>query len=288
MEDFDFQHIKNSNPVPNVHAPLDAIRDATENAFLKQTIDKFKQISGDELSLSLIDNWRPFSKGFLAINKPNNQQIPLSMLGSGYEMIFALLLGFYLSQQSDKQLICIIDEPELHLHPSLQEKFVEVLLEFSKTAQIILTTHSPLLVKQLMINKSVAVKILRKDNGLIQSVPVSAGVLAYISSNEINYLAFNLATAEYHNELYGHIQEAQQKYLEVDMIAYLNSKGQTNTKKWNPEKNGQPLGEKDVPLQVFIRNKIHHPENVIMRSIVYSPQELRQSIDAMIHIIKNP
>ncbi|QQR61050.1 AAA family ATPase [Candidatus Uhrbacteria bacterium] len=288
MEDFDFQHIGDENSVPNVHEHLDATRDAAENAFLKQAITKFKEISGDELSLNLIDNWRPFSKGFLAVKKPNNQQVPLSMLGSGYEMIFSFLIAFYLSQQSGKQLICLIDEPELHLHPSLQEKFIEILLAFSKVAQVVLATHSPLLVKQLMTNKSVVVQILRKNSGTPQLVPISTATLPYFSSNEINYLAFNLATVEFHDELYGHIQEMQQKYLESDMIAYLNTKQQTNTKKWNQERGGQALGEKDVPLQIFIRNKIHHPENKSMQQSNFSPQELRTSIEAMIGIILNP
>lgn len=289
MEDFDFQYIdKQKQAVPNIQQLLDATRDSTSNAFLKRAVEKFKEISGSELSLSLIDNWRPFSKAFLAANKDNNQQIPLHMLGSGYEMMFSLLQAFYLSQQSGKQLICLLDEPELHLHPALQEQFVKILLELSKSSQFILSTHSPLLIKQLSVNKNVGIEILGKDQGLPRSVPMREGALPYVSSNEVNYLAFGLATTEYHDELYGHIQETQQKYTEADMSAYLNSKREKNVRKWNPEKNGTPLGDRDVPLQVFIRNKIHHPENKTMRTFSYSPTELEQSIRAMIGIIKNP
>jgi AAA15 family ATPase/GTPase len=290
MEDFDFQYIgkQKQQAMPNIQQRLDETRDITSNAFLRQAIEMFKEISGHELSLNLIENWKPFSKAFLAINKPNNQQIPLHMLGSGYEMIFSLLLAFHLSQQSRKQLICLIDEPELHLHPSLQRRFVDLLLEFSKTAQIILSTHSPLLVKQLSTNKRVGVQILGRKHDVTRSVPMAEGALPYVSSNEVNYLAFGLATAEYHDELYGHIQETQQKYAEGEMIAYLNAKGQNNVRKWNPERSGVPQGEKDVPLQVFIRNKIHHPENKTMRAPPYSLDELRQSTEAMIAILKHP
>jgi hypothetical protein len=274
--------------VPNIQQFLDATRDSTSNAFLKKAVEMFKEISGIELSLSLIENWKPFGKAFLAVSKDNNQQLPLQMLGSGYEMIFSLLLGFQLSLQGRKQLICLIDEPELHLHPSLQERFVKILLEFSKTAQIVLSTHSPLLVKQLLLNKRVGIQILGKEDGVPHSIPMVKGALPYLSSNEVNYLAFGLATAEYHDELYGYIQETQQKYAEGEMIAYLNSKGQSNVRKWNPERSGAPQGEKDVPLQVFIRNKIHHPENKTMRAPSYSPDELRQSTEAMIAILKRP
>jgi AAA15 family ATPase/GTPase len=289
MEDLDFQYIcAQKSGVPSIQKLLDPVRDSTSNAFLEQAVEKFREISGNELSLSLIDNWNPFSNAFLAVNKGNNQQIPLHMLGSGYEMIFSLLLSFYLSQQSGKQLICLIDEPELHLHPSLQEKFVKIAVELSKNIQIILSTHSPLLIKQLSARKALGIQILRRDQDVPLSVPMSEAVLPYSSSNEINYLAFGLATTEYHDELYGHIQESQQKYTEGEMCSYLNAKGQKSTRKWNPEKSGAPTGVKDVPLQVFIRNKIHHPENKTMQNSACSYEELRQSIDAMIGIIKNP
>jgi predicted ATP-dependent endonuclease of OLD family len=289
MEDFDFQYIgKRKQAVPDLQQQLSEARDSTSNEFLKRAVEKFKEISGNELSLSLIENWKPFNKAFLAVNKDNNQQIPLNMLGSGFEMIFSLLLAFHLSQQSGKQLIALVDEPELHLHPSLQEQFAKVLLELSKAAQIILSTHSPLLVKQLSINKNVGIQILGKEGDVPRSVPMAEGALPYTSSNEVNYLAFGLATAEYHDELYGHIQETQSKYTEADMIAYLNSRGQKNARKWNTEKGGVASGDRDVPLQVFVRNKIHHPENKAMRGSSYSPEELECSTKAMIDIIKRP
>lgn len=288
MEDFNFQYIKNSSPIPDIQITLNTIRDKPENTFLKQALEKFKEISNDDLYLNLIDNWRPFSKGFFAVNRDNNQQLQLSMLGSGYEMIFSLLIAFYLAKQSGKQLICLIDEPELHFHPTLQEKFVEILLDFAKTAQVVVATHSPLFIKQLSEVQNVGIQILRKEQSVLKSVPLSNGVLPYISSDEINYMAFGLATAEYHDALYGYIQETQQKYLEQEMIAYLNSKQQTNTKQWTPEKQGQTLPTVSVPIQVFIRNKLHHPENKAMSNSNFTHVELKQSIDEMIKIIKNP
>jgi AAA15 family ATPase/GTPase len=290
MKDFDFQYIVKRNPTLfNIHRSLEETCDITSNEFLKQAISEFEKISGKKLSVNLIDNWKPFSKAFLAVQKDNNQQIPLDMLGSGYEMIFSLLLAFYMSQQSGKQLICLIDEAELHLHPALQDQLVKILLELSKKAQIVLSTHSPLLIKQLSVVGRVGIQIMRKKGSSPSSVPMAERVLPYASSNEINYLAFGLATTEYHDELYGHIQEARQQHTEQEMIAYLNSEGQNNIRKWNREKDGAPTGEKDVPLQVFIRNKIHHPENRTMRSISYSPQDLEQSTREMIEIIKkNP
>ena len=101
-------------------------------------------------------------------NRPDPRSILLDSLGSGYEMIFSLLYSFYLSQQSNKQSIVFVDEPELHLHPKLQESFVKILLEFSKSTQVILTTQSPLFVKQVLYNEKVQVNILKKENSEVK------------------------------------------------------------------------------------------------------------------------
>lgn len=46
--------------------------------------------------------------------------------------------------------LCVIDEPELHLHPQLQQKLVEALDEIQKRVniQIIVATHSPLFIDE--------------------------------------------------------------------------------------------------------------------------------------------
>lgn len=203
MEDFSYQYLKSTETsIVNLNDDLDEKikKDKVENNFLSEAVKKFQEISGSQIRLDFLDNCEPFKNAFFAAKKDNHQQIALSNLGSGYEMIFALLYSFYLAQQSGKQLIVLIDEPELHLHPRLQEKFVGFLLEFSKDAQIILASHSPLLVKQLSENDKVKIRVLANDGQKVSEI--EKRVLPYISANETNFLAFNLATEEYHNELY--------------------------------------------------------------------------------------
>ncbi|MHB9011617.1 MAG: AAA family ATPase [Ignavibacteriaceae bacterium] len=291
MEDFDYQYIKNQKPVQNLNQELDKkIVINIENKLLEKAAQKFSMMSGIDISLNYIDNWKPFSRGFFAESKSNNQQINLNMFGSGYEMMFAFIYSYYLSQQSGKQLIILIDEPELHLHPSLQSEFVEFLLEISKEVQIILISQSPLFVKQLLTNSKVKVFIVKTDTSDIPNLfSMDACALPYISANEINYLAFNLATEEYHNEIYGFLQEKCEYFYESEFEKFLTEeKGIKKSKKWARERNGQKYGnEYDVTLQTFIRNKIHHPENKTMQAYKYTPEELRESIDKMINILRN-
>lgn len=253
MEDFSLQYLKDSKEITNLNDGLDdeVKKDKVENEFLAKAIQKFNEISGEQIRLDFLDNYAPFKNAFFAAKKDNNQQISINNLGSGFEMIFALLYSFYLAQQGGKQLIVLIDEPELHLHPVLQEKFVKFLLEFSKDAQIILASHSPLLVKQLSYNDRVKIRVI--ENGQEVS-EIEKRVLPYISANETNFLAFNLATEEYHNELFEElkfINGDNKSIKEFDNDFFVTSKGELKDSLYFGNAN-------EVSEHTFIRNQIHH------------------------------
>jgi len=252
MEDFSYQYLKKAT-IENLNDDLDGKikKDKVENKFLSEAIKKFQEISGSQIKLDFLDNYEPFKNAFFAARKDNNQQISLNNLGSGYEMIFALLYSFYLAQQSGKQLIVLIDEPELHLHPRLQAKFVEFLLEFSKSAQIILASHSPLLVKQLAFNDKVKIRVI--ENGQ-EVAEIEKRVLPYISANETNFLAFNLATEEYHNELFEElkfINGDDKPIKDFDNDFFVTGKSEPKNSPWRGSQN-------EVSEHTFIRNQIHH------------------------------
>lgn len=272
MEDFDYKYIKKENNPFNVNIKIKEVSNDIENDFLNQSIRKFKEISGFEVSLSYLNNWNPHKKAFFSVLKENHQQISLESLGSGYEMIFSLLYSFYFSKQSNKQLIVLIDEPELHLHPRLQEEFVKIILELSKTAQIFLTTHSPLFVKQLLKNEKVLINCIKKVTEEINILKPEARVLPYVSANEINYIAFGLATEEYHNELYNELEfkfwndsnndlkllkqagnydkdDCRQIVFDNDFFSKQNKEKIDSLFKTIPNK---------VTKHTYIRNKIHH------------------------------
>lgn len=253
MEDFSHQYIKNTGTIKNLNVSIDteAKKDKIENKFLELAINKFSEISGIKLHLELIDNYRPFKNAYFAEEKENNQQIPISNLGSGYEMIFSLIYSFYLAQQSGKQLIVLIDEPELHLHPALQKQFVLFLVEISKDAQIFITTHSSLLIKQLAYNNKVKTMILQSGPKIST---LQDRKLPYISSNETNYLAFNLPTEEYFNELYEelkYIYGEDKSYQKFDNEFFIEKMGESKDSPWKDHPNS-------VSIHTYIRNQIHH------------------------------
>jgi hypothetical protein len=104
------------------------------------------------------------------------------------------------------------------------------------------------------------------------------------SWGEINFYAYDLTTVEFHNELYGYIQDKEVKYTEADMENFLVSKSIKKNKKWVRVSNGVAQPAYDVTLCTYIRNKIHHPEN--KHNADYTNTELKESINAMIGLIK--
>jgi hypothetical protein len=61
-------------------------------------------------------------------------------LGDGLVSLLFLIDALYDSTKGD---IIAIDEPELSLHPSFQRRYANLLLEYSATRQIVVSTHSP-------------------------------------------------------------------------------------------------------------------------------------------------
>jgi hypothetical protein len=92
-----------------------------------------------------------------------------------------------------------------------------------------------------------------------------------------------LATFEYHNELYGWIQERTGSWKEEQIEALFLRHGCIQNKQWIRSRNGQ-LSAKNRTIMTYIRNYTHHPENT--HNTMYSESELRNSISNMRQIVQ--
>jgi len=113
--------------------------------------------------------------------------------------------------------------------------------------------------------------------------------LPYASANEINYLAFELPTVEFHNELYGFIQakaidEDENNAKEPTFDNWLLTNGLKKKKDWIREIKGTTKPAEKRTVQTYIRNSIHHPEN--KHNEKYSDEELKNSIEEMIQLLR--
>lgn len=187
-----------------------------------------------------------------------------------------------------KPLFFFIDEPEISLHPQAQSQLLRALIDISKSQQIFITTHSPFLLKQY--DSSIHDLFVFNKN-LSQTISVSTSTNFDIfqrgpSWGEIIYKAFGIPTEEFHNELYGELQETKNKPLidkpgreNENIEKYFEDNGSSRTKNWT---NGKGVTKSET-LMTYIRNKIHHPENQFRP--IYTNKELQESIDNMISLL---
>lgn len=83
---------------------------------------------------------------------------------------------------------------------------IQALIALANAAntQVIITTHSATIVKELGFNNIGIIRMEENQKVVENTLP---NQLPYPSLNEVNYLAFSEISEEYHNELYGYIEE---------------------------------------------------------------------------------
>lgn len=108
----------------------------------------FEQITGCSFSISL----SKFNENelLLSFNIPNNIESWVSGDSSGLGLSDSLILITFIIA-SDATLM-LIEEPENHLHPEMQRKFLNFIRTFD-TKQFILSTHSNMFLDPYIINK---------------------------------------------------------------------------------------------------------------------------------------
>lgn len=225
---------------------------------------------------------------FKNVSIASDEGIPINKRGSGVRRL--ILLNFFraeaerklLEQQNDNStpsIIYAIEEPETSQHFFNQVKLVNAFKELASTdnVQVIMTTHSGIIVKRLSFNNLRLIDNEGIEKGTVIK-KIRPSCLRYPSLNEVNYIAFSQSTEEYHNELYGYLEsngllneykqgKKTRKYIEIH-----------TSKKQKIEK------EKDKILTEYIRHQIHHPENT--KNAHYTQEELKKSIEMMREFIE--
>lgn len=261
LDNLNFQYLKANNNEPRklheaIVAEISESGEEIGNELLEQAFSYFEETTGYKVKLNLIDDTLPYSKAFLGFADINNEQIPIERIGSGYQMFLALICQHKLSLQSGKKLIILIDEAELNLHPRLQRELVDLLLTISKDSQVIISSHSPELLKDLQKCQYHKVNAIVRNGQEIQINPIEDFVLPIPTVSETNYVAFGLASMEYFIELYNQFGEDN----ECDTVTSIDKAldiPDSEKIEWEKE-NGQ---KQKLSVYSCVRNKFHHPTN---------------------------
>lgn len=248
------------------------------NEVASRTLEKLREMDPDVAnSLSPVIpsgsslKWADVFKG---VSITGDHDIPINKRGSGVKRL--ILLNFFraeaerrLVEHSTPSIIYGIEEPETSQHTENQKKLIDSLKLLASTSntQVIMTTHSATIVKRLDFSNLRLISCYNNVNSIQQVVPQH---LPYPSLNEVNYTAFSEVTEEYHNELYGFIEEKN----------LLNSyKRNKKTMPYKRIKQDGTVIEEQKTLTEYIRHQIHHPENT--QNTRYTEDQLRTSIELM-------
>ena len=210
---------------------------------------------------------------FKSVSITGDEDIPINKRGSGVKRL--VLLNFFRAEaerrkneQNATDIIYAIEEPETSQHPKHQRKLIEAFRQLSeaKHTQVLMTTHSPAVVKLLEFDH-IRLVTSGDTRGVVS---VEQNELPYPSLNEVNFLAFGESDQEYHNELYGFIES------EGLLNDYKNEKP---TITYTKVLRDNTTREVQIIKSEYIRHQIHHPEN--LHNDRYTDEQLQESITEM-------
>lgn len=123
------------------------------------------------------------------IGTKTNQPVNVTELSAGEKGIIHFI--FSIHGYDLENGVMIIDEPEIHLHPQIQEKYIDILNEAMEDMkmQFIIATHSPILVNSKTID---SVKRFYKNNDDFTEIITSKNTPKHY--NLIKYLDYTKAT----------------------------------------------------------------------------------------------
>jgi len=178
---------------------------------------------------------------------------------------FLLTLSIEKSNDSLSYTILLLDEPETHLHPTAQLNLKEELLNISSELDsnniVFYATHSSYLIDKMNLNR--AFKVVKSDN---VNTTINQIHKTETSYSEINYEIFDIPTNDYHNELFGFLEE--HKKIALNEIE--------KDRDWYNEKSKK---YEKVSIAQYVRHSIHHPENT--RNKKFREDTLRKSISIL-------
>lgn len=151
---------------------------------VKQRIDAFFRLinslfeeTGKEIMIDPLNNTMVFSikdtreavftedgeRVYTSDNQPVyfHERIQLEQLSSGEKQMLLILTTVFL--QEEKPNILLMDEPEISLHITWQDRLIETIRELNPNCQLIITTHSPNIFANGWEDKIVFIQDLEKE-----------------------------------------------------------------------------------------------------------------------------
>ena len=184
----------------------------------------------------------------------------------GFKQFISFLLTIS-AESATNQLtnsILLLDELETHLHPQAQEYLKDELIKITKNEDnniVFFATHSNYMIDKYHIER--CFRVLKHSNRKTGLEKIELGETSY---SEVNYEVFGILSSDYHNELYGYLEDVYKS--KIDSLPKILQ--------WQNKKSG---ATEDVSLATYIRHSIHHPENTL--NVKFTLEQLQESINVL-------
>ena len=139
--------------------------------------------TGFEITTGGIDLDHLYREVGISVLLPDGKKMPLESLGTGHQSLFIIHLYRQLGESSPGHSLYLFEEPDNHLHPTTVRAMASDLIKLSQTAQVVVSTHSPMLVNLLGLENARSLYI---DNG--DSTAVRNADLAGYRESELRHL----------------------------------------------------------------------------------------------------
>lgn len=155
---------------------IEEITETTEYKQLMKKIEKLEQPVFNKLSKKLSSGAKIFMPSIRKITlvpgEPetslesaptvmvdDGKKTKIELKGDGIKSLLAISIIYEsLKDSKNKNIILAIEEPESHLHPDAIHILKNVLMQLSEKNQVIITTHSPLLIDNYKISNNILVE----------------------------------------------------------------------------------------------------------------------------------
>lgn len=105
----------------------------------RATIREFEQFLAEKIFQKTVTLIPRYKDDVLHIKIGDSPQLEVYNLGDGIQALITLLFPIFI--RKDEHTLIFIEEPEIHLHPHWQRRFIDALSQFDKH-QYFITTHS--------------------------------------------------------------------------------------------------------------------------------------------------
>lgn len=89
----------------------------------------------------------------LAIKTKKNTKVSLNDVGTGHQSVAIISLYRQLGEATPGHTLYLFEEPDTHLHPPTIRAVGDELLKASSKSQVLITTHSPILISHIGLDK---------------------------------------------------------------------------------------------------------------------------------------